>query len=504
MDVNDRLLKAVLDELDTVQVPPCSELFEGRLRLALAGTELGSIHTGPRRSLAQRSHGRLRRVIVLAAAALALCSAAIAALMLLPARSGTPGISALGPENASAAQVAAWMVKGLQAAHSVQGQLLVRNVRPDPLQAFDLVSIQRVDFVLTANGDFRTDVTVLKDTSLPHPPKRFLAVYDAAKHEYRQISWRSYDRVTGYLWQGADPYDPFASPASSEFHSFDIGQLQAYAALVRSALITGNPAIHPLETTYLGRPAWKIVAKRSSPLGLPMTAIVDRASGLLVFYRLVVPEPTYGGSHQEVFELQLTHLQIDAAVDPHAFTLSLPAVRHGSGPHSKGRIDRVIEQSGRTYLPLGVVAGDIGRAPLVPASLPAGYRLEGVATFVAPAGRGFSLEPGLVQHLPAPTTRRDSVSLTYRRGLERVTVELLPKSILRSSIVTQSHEPGTEQIKLTSGALRGSTAIIRYPLGLWAPQGLAVSGRGSYVTIEGDLTRAELMAAANSLRVYSP
>jgi hypothetical protein len=504
MDANDRLLKAALDQLDTVQVPPRGVLFEGHLRAALAGADLGPIYAGLSRPAAHRSHGRLRRVILLAVAAAALCGAGLAAVMLLPARSGSPGSSALGPANASAAQVAAWMVKGLQAAHSIQGQLLVRSVRPHPLQTFDLLSIQRIDFVLTANGDFRTDDTVLKDTSLPHPPKRFLAVYDAAKHEYRQTSWRSDDRVTGYLWQGADPYDPRVLPASSEFHSFDIGQLQAYGALVRSALTTGKPPIHPIETTYLGRPSWKIVTKQGSALGASMTAIVDRASGLLLFYRSVTPEPNYGGSHQEVFELQMTSLQIDAAVDRHAFTLALPAVRSGSGPHSKGRIDRVVEQSGRSYVPLGAVAGDIGRAPLVAGGLPAGYRLDSVPTFAARALRGWQLAPGLVQVIPAPTTPHDSVSFTYRRGLERVIVEVLPSSLLGSSGAARLGGLGSEQVKLSSGALRGYVATLGFELRLWAPQWLAVSGRGFYVIIQGDLTRAELIAAADSLQVYAP
>jgi hypothetical protein len=136
----------------------------------------------------------------------------------------------------------------------------------------------------------------------------------------------------------------------------------------------------------------------------------------------------------------------------------------------------------------------VGYAPLVPARVPAGYRLADVTakprTAFGSAGGSSPL-----------------VSLVYRRGLASFTVAIMPDG--GSALASPGGGAITwgdlrQRLTLAGGALAGSRADVF--IGLWAGTAqIFVSGSDTPldVMIKGDLTRDELVAAAQSLRAYT-
>ena len=140
---------------------------------------------------------------------------------------------------------------------------------------------------------------------------------------------------------------------------------------------------------------------------------------------------------------------------------------------------------------LAAATTSAGYAPLVPASVPAGYELAEVAVArdAAPAGSN-------------PQSRM-VVSLSYRRGLDQFVVTTRVRGTATWSDPL-STGPGSadaaEQVTIAAGALSGIDAQqVLVPRGvphLWA------QSRDLVVTVAGDLSRAELLAVAASLTAH--
>ena len=120
----------VADAINALSVPPRDGAFMSDLlaRLEQADADrAGLVGVSPS---ARRQPRRPKRIVLVAAAALLLAAAATAALALLPGHSNPSGSTSLGPADASAAQVAAWMTKGLSAATSIEEQADLRVDTP--------------------------------------------------------------------------------------------------------------------------------------------------------------------------------------------------------------------------------------------------------------------------------------------------------------------------------------------------------------------------------------
>lgn len=496
MDHEDERLKEALEALDLVRVPMRSRVFERRLEASIVSDR--SIPSLPSR---RPAHLWRRKRILVAAAAVVLVAAAVTAVTtLLPAQSGSPTSPALGPADASAAQVAAWMTKGLAAASSIEGQVLIRSEGPYS-RVKRAQRVERIDFLGTSEGDFRSDVTILKDTSSPHHLRRLLTTYDARSHVFEAIAWQAFDRIGTVRVTHADPdtsIAPMYTMPYSGMSSYRFTQLSYFATVVRSELLTGWPRIKPHSIVYRGRPAWKIVFK-SIWTSATETAIVDRATGILLYWR-TAGRALFGPFEGETI---VTRLQVDPTVDRSAFTPALPPVNRGRGRHAAGHVELVKGDAGVRFTQLAGVLSATSKAPLVPEALPNGFRLLGVACF---AVRGYpQLLPASAHALVMRwrvTARPDSVVTTYERGLQRVLVSLWPRRLVHGLVATNAHLRSTTRfVKLSSGALAGQTAELSLnPESL----SLSVEGRGYTVWISGDLTPPELIAAANSLQVVAP
>jgi len=142
------------------------------------------------------------------------------------------------------------------------------------------------------------------------------------------------------------------------------------------------------------------------------------------------------------------------------------------------------------------IEGVVGYAPLVPEQVPDGYELTEVA--VAKEAPQTGVEGG-------NPISANVVSLAYRRGLDRfvATTRLrhVPgfQDIWDDPLGTgEGFQDDPERIRVASGALEGVQAQLliapRNTPHIWAKTDKLV------VTIAGDLSRAELIAVAESLQ----
>jgi hypothetical protein len=424
-----------------------------------------------------------------------LAVAATIVVALLPSQSGSPTAPSLGPADASAAEVAAWIAKGLGSIHSLQGELVWQSNLP---LGFDWTSA-RVSFTLSANGDYRSDAMATGAARRTGATYRKLAVYDAATREYREIVWKTNERITGVDVQNIDQNTPVnlaIGPYAGTSLQADFApeQMHTYAAVLRSALTSTYPAIRPHPVSFLGRPSWRIVTHFRSIA--TCTAIVDRVTGLLLDYRTSLKLT----GRVWTTELRLIDLRINPPLSPGTFQLSLPAVLRGTGA-GQGRVDRINMTLPRQPVASPqTAAAQLGQTLLLPAALPSGFRLAEIDLEppLTPGPKSSQADNGLVRTVTWPHGAVWGVMLTYERGLQRVIVNLY--SLRAQGKWGQVPLPGLKRVTLSSGALAGQKAVIVSPGGN-VLQGLSlyVRGAGLGVVLRGDLTASEFVAAANSL-----
>jgi hypothetical protein len=299
------------------------------------------------------------------------------------------------------------------------------------------------------------------------------------------------------------------------------GPLQAYAAAARAMLAEQDPDAPVKRTAVDGRPAWRLEFNQPGDAWAPrgilpsdldcgmtvargfgvsshVVVTVDAATGLPL--RIVGRD----GKGRIVGEMRLRRVVVDRPLPPDVFRL----------PAGKARAGWVGGEA--RAVPLSRVESIIGRPPLVPSYVPAGYSLA--MTCVVPSYKG--------QH---------AVELFYRRGLDLFVVAEAPAGFNRDlggDVLLQfslrervSQLPDTLPYKLSAaqrgavhernGILRGgelagrpvSTAISA----LWAPgpwRGPSLWTTDSWrsrpqLIITGTLSRAELMDVAESLEPWT-
>jgi hypothetical protein len=232
------------------------------------------------------------------------------------------------------------------------------------------------------------------------------------------------------------------------------------------------------EASFAGRPAWQLrIAVPVNKLGYSgdmLQIVVDRESGLPLRAR-----ETFRG--RLVQDLRLEDLHADTRV-----RMTLPRVPAGATP-------MVTDDGFRRVSPAG--AGRlVGYTPPVPRWVPAGFaRAE---TFAAPHARSTGAEG-----MNPPS--EGVVQAVWRRGLDRFVVTTRLSRDARGQwadplAAGEGYLTTPERVRFHEGALAGATGELvidaRAIPHVWARTERLV------VTVSGDLSRAELLRVASSLR----
>lgn len=379
---------------------------------------------------------------------------------------GTDG-SGLGPRRASAAEVQARVSKALSTLKSLRGEASVE---------YPFVSVTvRSSFVLTSAGDFR----------VIGRSRREDVAYSSRTGVLRQYQVLPGGSVVATETRGLapGPPDPSASPAP----------LLRSLASVAQAFVEADTDQPVRAIDYEGRPAWRVVVPVSVNLAVrpgagselvqvgELDVTVDRRTGFPL--RTIASN---GGTITSI--VRLSRIELNRGVSSEDFSLAFPT----------GTLPVAPVDLGFRRVPLRAVEGRVGYAPLVPRRLPAGFRLAEVAVAEeAPATQSGNPDSSKV------------VSLAYRRGFDTVIVTTRavgddpsawadPLSPLNSGGAIGAPPP--ERVELRAGAIRGARAelVVRTQE---VPHVWAISD-DLVVTVAGDLSRAELIEATNSLDHY--
>jgi hypothetical protein len=458
MSYRDHALGLALAELD---VPEHRPGFGDELRRRLAEVQLEERGETPRSRRRRGARSWAPRV-----AAMAAIAAIVVLLFGTPVTDRIPGIAR--SDVASAAEVKAKLRASLGAMRTLSG-VFVFNCpeRACPRNAGE----RRWRFALTADGDLR----------LQGPSRDETITYDASAGIVRsaQRSASIGGDTTFYAERrGVAPGLPDAGPPTWPLSD-------EFGAFVRALLAADDPRVH--EVLYRGRPAWRVEIDAVPNAIVPdftgdrFDVTVDRETGMPVS----VVERKNGAVLRE---LRVENLAVNADLPAGTFRLDFPPGAEVSRSHD-----------GFRRVGLSGVSAVVGYESLVPTWVPDGYEPAVVA--VAAKGGPTGVEAG------NPESRM-VVSLAYRRGFDEF---LVTTRLARSSgaggawsdplATGEGFVDRRERITLRRGALRGGRAeLVIVPRGLphlWALDDELV------VTVAGDLSRAELLRVAESLRPRS-
>lgn len=416
-----------------------------------------------RRLIARRGRVRWGVRLVFAAAV----ATAVWLVAGLPEDERIPDV--IRPELA-AAEIQARVRTAFAGAETLSGELVVQGRSYE--NAFGWEDPVRWRFALTAQGDLRLRGLTLRDTM----------TYDADRGVQRSLNPSASLGSEGPLFAaertGVAPGPPDPGPTDDHLQ-------RDFGAFVRALLAAEDPAV--VETTYDGRPAWLLDVRAQVSKLVPDEFAVDRFS-IWVDQQTGIPVRVQEKQGERVLnELRIEKLLVDEPLARETFTLRFPQ-----------DIEVMRGDEGFRRVELGEVAGAVGYEPLVPARLPEGFELAEVA--VAPRS---GVPTGAEGGNPLST---DVVSLSYRRGFERVLVTTRLRHVpgfadaWSDPLATgEGIRDRPEPVQLERGALSGVEAnlliVPRNTPHIWALAEELV------VTVAGDLSRDELVAVAESLAV---
>jgi hypothetical protein len=402
-----------------------------------------------------RRHLPRRRTIRRLEWGVGLAAAVAAGLVLFLVVVGLPGTT---PRAATAAQVRVAVARAWAGARSIQGVLVSES---EDQGAFGKGEM-KWKFILDAEGNFRlTGITPREDTA-----------YDARRGVERGLDYLDSGQLVASERVRVAPGRPDQGPSSNI--------LDRHLGSVVRALAAGDGG-QVKETTYEGRKAWLLDTDVRVNLLLPdisadhMQITVDQRTGFPV--RVV---STRSGEFKS--ELRIEGLRVDQPLPEQAFTLEFPP-----------GVETQRTNVGFRRVPLDGVRSIVGYGPLVPASVPDGYKLAEVTVSLK---RSFTGTEG-----GNPYVGR-IVSLSYRRGLDQFVVTTRPvgkdPTLWSDPLGTgEGFRDVPEHVRLSGGALDGRAAQVMIdPLvvpHLWAMTDQLV------VTVSGDLSGAELLQVAGSL-----
>jgi hypothetical protein len=463
----DDELGALLRELD---LPEHRPEFHAELHRRLAEERGRRAARARRRRLVRRGYARwgVRAALVTAAGALAF-------VVLDVVRSGDgPGSRIQIVEPASAAEIKRQVRTALASADNLSGELVVRGRSYENAYGWDRP--MRWRFTITARGDFRLTGVTLREN----------IAYDASRGVERSLNPSASiggKTLFAAVRRGIAPGPPDPGPSSSILQ-------KDFASFVRALLAADDPRVR--EVTYRGRPAWRLDVAAVPNAIVPQLSgdhfaiWVDRETGIPV--RVVESK-----AGVVLDELRIERLAVDTELPPDSFTIRFPP-----------GAEVMREDQGFRRVGVAEVKRIVGYAPLVPRWTPEGYEL----TEVAVARR--SGYPTGVEGANPPST--GIVSLSYRRGLDQFIVTTrvsrvpapgepqLPLSELWSDPLGtgEGYVDRPERVRARRGALSGvELNLLLVPRNIphvWALTDELV------VTVSGDLSRAELLRVAESLR----
>jgi hypothetical protein len=456
--VRDDLLGSLLRELD---VPEHRPEFYAELHYRLA--EERRLRSAEER---QRRRARRQRVRWAARTAFVAAAAGTAALVV-----GLPG-GDRGPDVATAAEIKAKVSSAFTSVDALSGEIVFHG--SSYRNAYGWEGPKRWAFAVTARGDVRLTESGGADDM----------AYDAARGVERSLNTSASiggDELFAAERRGLAPGPPDQGPSDSFLQ-------RNYGAVVRALLAADDPRVR--ETTYGDQPAWQLT------VDVQPNAIVPELSGdrfdITIDQETGFPLRIVELKQGEVLdEIRIEELDVDPPLERDAFVVEFP-------PNAEvSRTD-----GGFRRVELAEVEAIVGYAPLVPSSVPTGYGLTEVAVATRSAATG-------VEAANPPS--RMVVSLAYRRGLERfvVTTRLsrvaapgeparTPEELWGDPLGTgEGYRDEPERVVLSRGALAGTEAELliapRNTPHIWALTDDLV------ITIAGDLSRAELLAVAESL-----
>ncbi|HSL96675.1 MAG TPA: hypothetical protein VLA35_12285 [Thermoleophilia bacterium] len=288
-----------------------------------------------------------------------------------------------------------------------------------------------------------------------------------------------------------------------------------FSGVAYALLAAGDGAVRT--TTFDGRPAWVVscaVAPQPSPPGdeVPwpngpddnLILTVDKATGLPVRTQKLAGDTVLA-------EWCLMDLQVDVQVPEDTFTLDFPSGLFRDKP--VGSITYV--DNGFRSVALDLVEATVGRAPMVPTHVPAGYELSRVAVKQEdPLTEEDLGEMGQDSYwqMNKALTGSAIVALRYGRGFESlaVTTRVLDPQVTSEAFSIETDPfirtwPGATDartpVELTSGAFAGGRGFV--VVGPLTTPHLWVVNDGMLLMVGGDASAEQLLAVAGSVEVWS-
>jgi hypothetical protein len=346
--------------------------------------------------------------------------------------------------------------KAFATTKTLEGTL--ETVASEPLEP----SRQTYTFAANAGGDFAYESTDALER----------AAFVASEGTLRQVNGFSDDpgRFVAFEERGMPP--------GIAFRLLD----RELGSVVRAFLQEGSDA-GVEEISHQGRPAWRVsldvTETRFAESPDHLDIVVDRESGF----------PVDVESRRDGKMLKHTRIQnlvLNRSLPADRFRLEFPAAGQLI------RLDRV--DAGFRRVEPAAAEAVTGYRPLIPRYTPA--RFEGP---IVAAAESSSMSTG-DEGMNPPS--RDVTNVTYRRGLDRLAIDVYrtgsdPSSWTDPISGGESTVENPEVVTLSSGFLRGRQASVVIEPG--TPPHLWVVTDQFVVTVSGDLSRSELIRTAESL-----
>lgn len=469
----------------------------------------------------------LRRLIARRKASFAAAAALAAALAVILSFAGVPGLhNTQAPPASAADRLVVAIDAGLAKVQTMQGVM----VFDPPGGAWTGSKPEKALFAATSAGDrlvdvrykpdwasalrqYRMQLAALRKTRAKYSPSAYkralsdlesyrLAVsrsvfVDSAVNRASTVAFFSSDAATHRLafvkyvdmgWYIGLHGIPGAAAA-------DAGRVWALATQLRS-LMADHPDIAVADMTYQGRPATK-VAVQAADGGPAWEAIVDKEYGVTLAVR-VVKEGS--GDNVNIQAFHVERLRVNRPLSASTFAISpdyrssVTARARASGA-PKVKVLNMAEGAPavHSYAPAELARAASG-TELVPRTVPAGYRLVEVAR--------------------SGDDHRNPVALIYRRGVSEFVVwsgarvangdypadsgATNARGIAMFDRSTWPNPLGAEFVVVHGGVLDGAPAALL--LGVGSPAIAQIWTATRAISIDGDLSRAELLAIAGSMR----
>jgi len=453
--------------LQALEEPEHGATYWDDLRAAVAAQSAAPVHRPALAAL--RGTFATRRVRVAALAA-GLAVVAVAAVLI-----GVP--RSRGPEPVSAAAVLQRALAAYSSGRTWQADVLLKSSDWNRDLTGSHYDFRRFRLTRRADGSYRLVKVgeTRRDGFGPADgrPTDVLA-YDAASGTLRH--YRPGRGLTVVRNVAPGPPDVLPDPLTGVDFGTGARAMQSSGAFKLTASVAG------------GRPAWTVTctlgtlvsgASPPSSVEWPVyTVTIDRETWLPIGFK-----QTDAGVL--VADLSLEHIRVNAPLPAGAFTVA-------------ARVQVPVTRADRGFerLPLAAAAATPGVVPLVPGSVPRGFRL----TQTAVAARALT-----ANHV---VQGRDVFELEYRRGFDALTVSTrtIAGYYSRDEDPFDFYSPSwtafaTSRARIRSGAFAGATASILVATTSSTPHLWAVKD-GVLLTVGGGADARELLAVADSLRLY--